>query len=383
VTTALILSGGGARAAYQVGVLRAVMEIYALDELPFDVICGTSAGAINAVFLAANAHRPRAGVDTLFRAWRGIVPRDVYDPRWRAVIGNLLRIVLAPFRSSARGAPTALLDNRPLRALLESWLDFDAARANIARGHLRNLCITAMDYASGASVAFYEGGGTAPWDRLYRRGEPAEIGVDHVIASAAIPILFPAHRIGSNFYGDGALRQLHPISPALKFGATRLFVVGVSARAKDKPEMVERRRPSIGQMAGHLLNREFIDNLEADIQLAARFNAVSDALAPEDRERFGAQRIETLVITPSVPFNEVAAQFMDKQPPSLKLLFRLVGITPRGAGASFASYLMFDGSFCARLMDLGYNDTLRERERVAAFLAGERLCALNPAPAAG
>jgi NTE family protein len=240
-----------------------------------------------------------------------------------------------------------------------------------------------MDYASGASVAFYEGGGTAPWDRLYRRGEPAEIGVDHVIASAAIPILFPAHRIGANFYGDGALRQLHPISPALKFGATRLFVVGVSARTKDKPEMVERRRPSIGQMAGHLLNREFIDNLEADIQLAERFNAVSDALPQDLREQLGTQHIETLVITPSVPFNEVAAQFMDKQPPSLRLLFRLVGITPRGAGASFASYLMFDGAFCARLMDLGYADTLRERERVAAFLAAERVCALSPAPAAG
>jgi NTE family protein len=379
MTTALILSGGGARAAYQVGVLRAVMEIYGHDDLPFDVICGTSAGAINAVFVAANAHRPREGIETLYRAWRGITPSDVYDPRWRAVLGNLLRIVLAPFRQSPRAAPTSLLDNDPLRAMLTSWLDFDAARANLRRGYLQTLCITAMDYASGASVAFYEGGHATPWDRRYRRGEPTRLELDHVIASSAIPILFPAQRIGDVFYGDGALRQLHPISPALKFGATRLFVIGVSARVDAKPHMVERRRPSIGQMAGHLLNREFIDNLEADIELAQRFNAISEALPPAAREHLAAQHIDTLVITPSVPFNEIAAAYMSQQPASIRLLFRLLGATPRGAGASFASYLMFDGAFCAKLMELGRADTLRERERVSEFLAGQRVCALTPA----
>jgi NTE family protein len=383
VSTALILSGGGARAAYQVGVMRAVMEILGEDRLPFDVICGTSAGAINAVFLAANAHRPREGVETLFRAWRGILPADVYDPRWRAVLGNLMRIVAAPFRASARGAPTSLLDNAPLRAMLESWLDFDSARANLARGCLRNLCITAMDYATGTSVAFYEGGDTAPWDRRYRRGERTTLGIDHVMASSAIPILFPAQRIGEGFYGDGALRQLHPISPALKFGATRLFVIGVSSRTQDKPHMIERRRPSIGQMAGHLLNREFIDNLEADLELAQRFNAISEVLPPAVREGMGAQHIDTLIVTPSVPFNEIAAAHMERQPRSLRLLFRLLGATPRGAGASFASYLMFDGTFCARLMEMGRADTLQDRARVGAFLAaGREAPALSPAPSA-
>lgn len=378
MSTALILSGGGARAAYQVGVMRAVMEIYGRDDLPFDVICGTSAGAINAVFLAANAHRARDGVETLFRAWRGITPRDVYDPRWRAVMGNFLRLALGPFRASERGAPASLLDNRPLRTMLESWLDFEAARSNIARGYLRNLCITAMDYGSGVSVAFYEGGDTQPWDRLYRRGERARLGLEHVMASSAIPILFPAQRVGADFFGDGALRQLHPISPALKFGANRLFVIGVSARARYGPSMIDRRRPSIGQMAGHLLNREFIDNLEADLELAQRFNALAEILTELQRERFGAQHIETLVITPSMHFNEIAAAYMDQQPRSLRLLFRLVGATPRGAGASFASYLMFDGAFCARLMDMGRADALRERERIEAFLAGDRAAAHDP-----
>ena len=379
MTTALILSGGGARAAYQVGVMRAAIEIHGRDELPFEVICGTSAGAINAVFIAANAHRPREGLEALLRTWRGITPADVYDPRWRAVIRSLARIAFAPLRRGGRSAPSALLDSEPLRGMLRNWLDFDAVRVNLSGGRLQSLCITAMDYATGASVAFYEGGSVAPWDRVYRRGEPARLEHQHVMASAAIPILFPAQRIGDAFYGDGALRQLHPISPALKLGATRLFVIGVSASRVDSPQMIERRRPSIGQMAGHLLNREFIDNLEADILLAERINTLTEAMDPAARKRANMQHIETLVIAPSVPFNEIAAAYMDAQPRSLRLFWRLLGAGPRGAGASFASYLMFDGNFCARLMDLGYADTRRERERVRLFLAnGEPV--INPAP---
>jgi NTE family protein len=186
--------------------------------------------------------------------------------------------------------------------------------------------------------------------------------------SAAIPILFPAQRIGDAFYGDGALRQLHPISPALKLGASRLFVIGVSTRRVDAPEMLDRRRPTIGQMAGHMLNREFIDNLEADILLAERINSLADVAGAQGHDAPGTQHIETLVITPSQPFNAIAAAYMQAQPRSMRLLFRLLGAGPQGAGASFASYLMFDGNFCARLMDLGYADTMRERDRVEAFL---------------
>ncbi len=368
MTIGLILSGGGARAAYQVGVLRAAIEIHGSDELPFGVICGTSAGAINAAFLAANAHRPREGLEALYRTWRSISPADVYDPRWRAVIGSLARIAFAPFLRGDRAAAHSVLSSEPLRGMLDNWLDFEAVRANLARGAVQSLCITAVDYATGTSVAFYEGGSVPPWNRVYRRGEPTRLGHQHVMASAAIPILFPAQRIGDAFYGDGALRQLHPISPALKLGASRLFVIGVSTRRIDAPEMLDRRRPTIGQMAGHMLNREFIDNLEADILLAERINALTDPLRAHMPGNAGMQHIDTLVITPSQPFNAIAAAYMQAQPRSMRLLFRLLGAGPRGAGASFASYLMFDGNFCARLMDLGYADTMRERERVEAVL---------------
>jgi len=206
------------------------------------------------------------------------------------------------------------------------------------------------------------------WNRLYRRGERTAIALRHVMASAAIPVLFPAEDIGGRYFGDGALRQLHPLSPALKFGAERLFVIGVSAPFAPQPHMTERRRPGIGQMAAHLLNREFIDNLGADIEQARHFNEVGQALSSADRERLGMQPIETLVITPSAHFNEIAAEYLHRQPRTVRLLFRTLGTTPRGAGASFASYLMFDGEFCVRLMELGYQDALAERERVREFL---------------
>lgn len=370
MSTALILSGGGARAAYQAGVLRGVMEIHARDTLPFDVVCGTSAGAINAACLAATADHPQAGVARLCAAWRGVRPSEVYDHRWRAMLGNLARFATALVGIGDRRAPRALLDNAPLRQMLPGWVDFDALHRNIAAGLLRTLCITAMDYCTGTSVAFFEGGDVEPWERLYRRGERAVLNLDHVIASAAIPILFPAQRIGTRYFGDGALRQLHPISPALKCGATRLFVIGVSAPFAPSHAMCDRRRPGIGQMAGHLLNREFIDNLSMDIEFGQRFNRVAAALEPSERERFDMKPIETLVITPSAHFNEIAARHLHRQPRTLGLLQRMLGITPRGAGASFASYLMFDGEFCERLMEMGYRDALAERGRVRDFLAG-------------
>ncbi len=369
MSTALILSGGGARAAYQAGVLRGVLEIHARDTLPFEVVCGTSAGAINAVYLAATAHRVRAGIEDLCAAWRGIRPGDVYDHSWRAVLGNLGRIAASSFGVGVRRIPGALLDNAPLRRMLPDWLDFDAVHRNVAAGLPRTLCITAMDYCTGTSVAFFEGGEIDPWERLYRRGEHTRIDIGHVVASAAIPILFPAERIGERWFGDGALRQLHPISPALKCGATRLFVIGVSAPFAPSPAMRERRRPGIGQMAGHLLNREFIDNLEADIELARRFNLIAQTLDAAERERLGMAPIETLVITPSAHFNEIAVRYLRRQPRTVRLLQRMLGTTPRGAGASFASYLMFDGEFCECLMEMGYRDALAERERVGDFLA--------------
>ncbi|MBF8269574.1 MAG: patatin-like phospholipase family protein [Gammaproteobacteria bacterium] len=346
MSTALILSGGGARAAYQVGVLRAVLEILDTNRQPFDIVCGTSAGSINAAYYVASAHRPRFGMGRLHHVWRNISAANVYDTSWLSVLRTTARLGAGAFRYTERFKPPSILDNSPLERLLTRWLDFGAMRANLRNGYVRNLCINAVNYSTGESVAFYEGETVEPWQRLHRHGEPVTLSLDHVMASAAIPILFPPRAINGNFFGDGALRQLNPLSPALHLGARRLFVIGVSSNKHDRGRTLRPIQPTIAQMAGHLLNREFIDNLEADIEQAEVINELLDDCALGEGSNPPAQKVEFLVITPSTPFDEMAARYIDRQPGSMRFLFRLLGAQGQGAGASFASLLLFDGGYC-------------------------------------
>lgn len=363
--TALVLSGGGARASYQVGVVRGVLEIYARPENPFQVICGTSAGAINAAYLANRADDIHAGIHGLHDLWAGLNPTDIYDTTWKIAFRNLFR--LGRSAATARtDSGIALLDNRPLRKALGGWLDFPTIQRNLETGKLRNLCITAVDYQTGESVSFYQGDGVEPWQRAHRRGQYADITIDHIMASAAIPILFPPQRIDGRFFGDGALRQLNPLSPPIHLGAKRLFVVGVSANAnRDRAEFCSLDPPSVAQVAGHLLNREFIDNLEADIEMATRFNHLLDA-APADPQAM--HKLDILVVAPSMPIDEITVKYIRRQPRSMRFLFRMLGARGHGAGASFASYLMFDGGFCRELMELGYRDAWDQADSIRAFL---------------
>lgn len=368
--TALILSGGGARAAYQVGVLRAVHEILSFNLQPFDIICGTSAGAINAAFMTAYAHRPRQGIVRLHHAWRRLSSQEVYETSWRSVFGSLTKIVTCVILGTSNVTPAALLDNSPLHRLLEDWLDFDALRANLRNRRLQNLCITAMNYSTGESIAFYEGEPVEPWERLHRRGQPARLKLEHIIASSAIPILFPAQAIDGDFYGDGALRQLNPLSPALHLGARRLFIIGVSSNRRGRYSSDRgAAAPSVAQMAGHLLNREFIDNLEADIEQAEVINGLLDDCALLRNGANVASKVDFLVITPSVAIDDIAARYLRHQPASMRLLFRILGAQDRGAGASFASYLLFDGGFCQELSDMGYRDAMDSADAIRAFFS--------------
>lgn len=372
MSTALILSGGGARAAYQVGVLRAVLEIIGADRQPFDIICGTSAGAINAAYFASYAQRPRHGLVRLHHVWRRLSAKEIYDTSWPGVIKSLSRIGSGAFRSTDKFRPSSLLDNKPLERLLAQWVDFAAVRANLENGVVRNLCITAMNYSTGESIAFYDGAAVEPWQRLHRRGEKTTLSLDHVMASAAIPILFPPRAINGHYYGDGALRQLHPLSPALHLGASKLFVIGVSSNRNNgtgnnkQPKNIP---PTIAQMAGHLLNREFIDNLEADIEQAEVINGLLDDCALYRSNTPLANSVEIQVITPSVPFDEMAARYIHRQPTSMRLLLRILGARAQGAGASFASFLLFDGGFCQELSDTGYRDAHDNAEAIRNFFS--------------
>ena len=370
MTTALILSGGGARAAYQVGVMRAVYEIMTFEQQPFDIICGTSAGAINAAYMTAYAHRPRQGIVRLHHVWRKLSAQDVYDTSWSSFLSSISKIITCVALGTSYNTPAAILDNSPLYDLLSNWLDFDSIHANLRNGRLRNLCITAMNYSTGESIAFFEGMPVDPWQRLHRRGYAAEIKLEHILASSAIPILFPPQAIDGDFYGDGALRQLNPLSPALHLGADRLFIVGVSSNKKGRYSSDRgTAAPSVAQVAGHLLNREFIDNLEADIEQAEVINALLDDCALQDNNAPAVNKVDFMVITPSVAINDIAARYMKQQPSSMRLLFRILGAQERGAGASFASYLLFDGGFCQELSDTGYRDGMDNRESIRNFFS--------------
>ncbi len=366
--TALVLSGGGARAAYQVGVLQGLRDAGLLDRPRFDLLCGTSAGAINATFLAAHARQPGLGVDALSEAWAALRAEDIYDTSWWAVLRSVMRFVAAFTRGSGPGPdePLSIVDNRGLRRLLERWLNFDAVRRNLRDGVLEQLCITALDYGIGESVAFYDGRRQGSWQRRNRRGVPTRLQLEHVLASTAIPMLFPPQRIGPHWYGDGALRQLHPLSPALNLGARRLLIIGVSGN--DRAERgVEPGAPTPAQIAGHILAREFIDNLEDDIELADKINRLSRYLDPALRSDLAARAVGIHVVTPSIAFDEAAGRYIRQQPRSVRTLLRLLGVR-RDRGRSFASYLLFDGSFCAELMAAGRRDALAEAEAIAAFL---------------
>ena len=374
--TALILSGGGARAAYQVGVLGAIRDL--LDDEcgnPFPVIVGTSAGAINAVALASGAQRFRASIERLTRIWQGFTTASIYRSDLPGVVRQAASFVGNSLLGFDRNVPVALLDNSPLGALLREEIDFAGIPHALASGHLQAVAVTAFGYSSGQTVTFYQASAqVAPWRRYRRLGLPVELGHDHLLASAAIPLLFPPVRLGEEFFGDGAVRQSAPISPALHLGARRVLVIGASAfPLAGRPE---RRRteaawggpnpPSLAQMGGHLLNSTFIDRLEADIELLERLNQISQLLPPEQRGSH-LQPVEVLVIAPSRELDEIAARHRRLLPRALRLFLRGPGAT-RASGGGVLSYLLFEAGYCNELIELGYQDAMNRRAELEAFL---------------
>ncbi|BBH47533.1 patatin-like phospholipase family protein [Pseudomonas sp. KU43P] len=375
-TTGLILSGGGARAAYQVGVLAGIAELLPPGASnPFPVIVGTSAGAINAVALASGATRFSESVQALTQFWQNFRSHLVLRSDWPGVIRQASRFVGHSLLGLGSHAPVALLDSSPLRQLLESHLDLNGIDHALAAEHLRAVAVTAFGYESGQAVTFYQGRGTIDaWLRHRRIGVPTPLTIDHLLASAAIPLLFAPVRLGDEYYGDGAVRQSAPISPALHLGASRVLVVGVSGNPQRPapPSPTQRvfsgQQPSLAQIGGHMLNSTFIDSLEDDIELLQRLNHLSHLLpAHLDARRLGLAPIEVLVVAPSQPLDEIAARHRRELPAALRLFLRGPGAT-RTSGAGVLSYLLFEASYCSELIDLGRRDALAKRRELEQFL---------------
>ncbi|SDT45463.1 NTE family protein [Pseudomonas asplenii] len=386
--TGLILSGGGARAAYQVGVLAAIGELLPPGTSnPFPVIVGTSAGAINAVSLASGAMNFTAAIERLSAFWQGFRSHRVLRSDWPGVIHQATRFFGHSLLGLGAQVPVALLNSSPLRDLLDEKIHLPGIAQAIEHQQLRAVAVTAFGYESGQAVTFYQGKGAIDsWLRHRRIGVPTELTVDHLLASSAIPLLFAPVKLGPEYFGDGAVRQSAPISPALHLGATRVLVVGVSgnSRGLDAREAVERRytglQPSLAQISGHMLNSTFIDSLESDIELLQRLNQFGRMLPPHQPRSLGLAPVDVLVIAPSQPLDEIAARHRHELPPALRLFLRGPGAT-RTSGAGVLSYLLFEAGYCSELIELGRRDALAKRDELCRFLGLPQAVMLQAASA--
>ena len=372
-TVALVLTGGGSRSAYQIGVLLALAELLPRARNPFQIIVGTSAGAVAASVLAAEAHHWRRAVAGLERVWANFRSGQIFRVDGPHMLRAGAHWVLALISGGmVLAPPRSMLDNTPLRELLGTHVDCPGIRRSIARGHLRAFALCSTSYSSGQSVAFYDGiDSINDWSRVQRIGRRTQFTLDHLMASAAIPLLFPPIRIGEDYFGDGAMRQLHPLSPAIHLGADRLLIIGVRARraAGVVVNPLQTIMPSPGEIFGYMLDTLFTDQIYGDLEQLERINTLVHA-APEATH--GERPVETLMLAPSVDPREIAARHAGEMPAGLKALLRVIGGRD-ASGYQLASYLTFESGYTRALIELGYRDAMEARAALIAFMSGEKL----------
>jgi NTE family protein len=384
--TGLVLSGGGARAAYQVGVLRAIARLRrgtaaSPRRSPFGVICGTSAGAINAAALACNADQFDAAVDAIAQVWENFRAEQVYRADSLGVIRSgaqwltMLSVgwLVARWR---RARPRSLLDNTPLAELLAQMVPLQRLPRMLAGRHVQALAVTASNYSSGEHVSFYQSAAPVPaWVRSQRVAATAELGTAHLLASSAIPFVFPATELPVDgqleWFGDGSMRQTAPLSPAIHLGAQRLLVIGAGRMHEPPGRRVENTGyPSLAQIAGHSLSGIFLDALTADVERLQRINRTLALLSDEARLATPLRPIDALVIAPSQRLDEIAARHVEDLPGTVRGLLRALGVSGSGRraqGAALASYLLFEAGYTRELMALGEADVAARREEVLDF----------------
>lgn len=368
--TALVLQGGGARGAYQVGVLKAIAEISNARQSPFQIICGASAGAINAAPVAVMAQDFQVGVRNLERLWRGLRCTSIYETRPLKVLfsssrwaGNLV------FRVAGLRAGGGLLDYAPLRRLLEGEFNRERLNQAISSGALHALCVTASSYSQGVAVTFFDGAeGIAEWQRARRIGRRAQVGPTHLLASAALSFAFAPVEIEGEYFGDGSLRSTSPLSPAIRTGADRvLAIVTRDPWHQILPQDLPTSPPTFGDIAGHALDILFNDNLEADYERMLRINETLALMPDEARRRSGLRPISSLLLAPSKDLRNVARTHSEDLPRTIRILMKTVGAWHHDG--RLESYLMFEPAYIGDLIDLGYADTIGRADELILFLA--------------
>ncbi len=368
----LVLSGGGARGAYQAGVLQAIAEIRAEHPecRPIRVITGVSAGAINAAFMAANCDDELQAATRMAGMWRRLTSDQVF----RTDAFSLGRIGLkwltdATFGSlKKRKQARALLDTAPLRELLERHIPFDRVHQHLAAGRLDAFSVTALNYSTSHSISFVQTlAPYDPWDRARRRNENAKIGASHVMASSAIPLFFPPVRVGDGWFGDGSLRNTAPLSPAVHLGAGKVIVVSVRRPDEKAKHIATGGEPSIARVLGIVLNALLMDSTEYDMERLARINQTLDLVPSRTRGETQLRKIDSLWLRPSEDIGFLALDQFHKLPPVMKYL--MSGLGNSRESAELTSYLLFDPDYCGKLVDLGHKDGWAHAERLRHFLS--------------
>ena len=365
---ALLLTGGGARAAYQVGVLKALAHsMPRTAPLPFRVINGTSAGAINSAALACYASCAHLAVRKLESVWKNFSTSMVYKSDFLSVFGHITRNILTSFQSEhINHPPASLLNNPPLRKLLNEILDLHRIERNLHHNYLEALSITASSYTTGDSVAFYQSNTRLPWQRAKREGRATRINVEHLMASSAIPMVFPSVNIYNHYFGDGSIHQLSPLSPSIHLGAEKIFIIGVEQPKELHPVGYSAHYPGLSSVAGHLLDSVFTDTMQSDLERLERINRTLGLLPARDKHQ-ELKRIETCVINPSQNFNAIAAQYYDDMPWAIKVLLRIIGVK-KHSQSSLTSYLLFEKRYTQHLIQIGYEDGMKKLPEIRKFL---------------
>jgi len=372
--TALVLPGGGARGAFQVGVLKALAEILPKTSAnPFSVISGTSAGAVNSVVLASRAEHLRSAVAELEQVWAHFRCNQVYKTDHLTMLKSSLHwlssLVLGGWLV---GTPKSLLDNAPLRELLSHNVHFPRIQEAIDKGHLDAVAITAAGYESARSTSFFEGAAyLKDWDRTRRLGKRTDLNLDHLMASIAVPMVFPPQQIGNEYFGDGAMRQATPLSPAVHLGADRILVVGIRDEMGEKEPTTLGPLPSFGQIAGYMLDTLFMDGLYSDLERITRINELIDSVPESERRGTLAKvrPIDTMLVVPSEDLREIATRHRQELPFAIRALLR--GVSGKNSGESkLLSFLLFEKAYTRDLIALGYRDAMKVKDELRDFVMG-------------
>ena len=377
ITTGLVLPGGGARGAFQVGVLKALAEVLPDGcENPFPVLSGTSAGAINSIVLASRAKHFCHAVQELEDVWSNFESHQVFKDDSMTMLKSSLHwlssIVLGGFLV---GTPKSLLDNSPLRVLLNRNIAFPLIEQAIDKGYLQAIAVTAAGYGSARSTTFFQAAEhCAQWSRKRRNGVRGALQLDHLMASIAVPMIFPPVRIGGEYFGDGAMRQATPLSPAIHLGADRILVIGVRDETADPPPDPSQPQdfPSFANIAGYMLDTLFMDGLYSDLERMTRINQLIDSVP--DAERHGSlehvRPIDTMVVLPSRDLREIAYEHRKEMPGTVRTLLNGVGGKNRSENR-LISFLLFEQQYTKALIELGYNDGMKVADALRDFVCGQ------------